>query len=112
MIRTDAEQSIRTVTLRITDEGIGIAQEHIDQLFERFRRPGAPSGVRGMGLGLYLSKHLVEAQGGVLAVSSAGPGLGSTFAITLPIATGWDASEKNDPCTRSTMLLWFSNDLK
>ncbi len=89
-IRTTASEKRRTVTLEISDAGIGIAQEHLDHLFERFRRPGAPATVRGMGLGLYLSKHLVEAQGGVLSVFSDGVGKGATFSVTLPIAMGWE----------------------
>jgi signal transduction histidine kinase len=46
-----------------------------------------------MGLGLYLSRGLVEAQGGRIKASSPGPGLGSTFTITLPVAHGWLESE-------------------
>jgi len=90
-IRITAREERGAVSIQISDEGIGIAQDHLDQLFERFRRPGAPATVRGMGLGLYLSRHLVEAQGGELSVSSEGPGKGATFTIALPVATGWHA---------------------
>jgi signal transduction histidine kinase len=91
VIRTTAESAGDSVAIHITDQGIGIAPEHIGQLFERFRRPGANPTVRGMGLGLYLSRYLVEAQGGKISAASAGPGQGTTFTITLPVAQGWDA---------------------
>ncbi len=79
-----------TVMIDVRDEGAGIAAAHIPHLFERFRRPGADPGVRGMGLGLYLCHHLVQVQGGSLTASSPGPGHGSTFTIVLPVAAGWD----------------------
>jgi len=77
------------VTIHVTDQGSGIASEHLPHVFERFRRPGATPTVRGMGLGLYLSRHLIEAQGGHIGVTSPGPGKGATFSITLPTATGY-----------------------
>ena len=79
---------------RVTDEGIGIAPEHVATVFERFRRVGGDSRVRGMGLGLYLCRGLVEAQGGRIEASSPGLGRGSTFTVTLPIARGWVESEQ------------------
>jgi signal transduction histidine kinase len=89
-IQTSATTDGQMVRINITDPGVGIAPEHVGSLFERFRRPGAPATIRGMGLGLYLSRHMVEAQGGTISATSAGPGKGATFSITLPIATGWE----------------------
>jgi signal transduction histidine kinase len=77
------------VSIRVEDEGIGISPEHLGQVFDRFRRPGAPATTRGMGLGLYLVRLLVEAQGGTVAAASEGPGKGSTFTVELPITQGW-----------------------
>jgi K+-sensing histidine kinase KdpD len=88
-VRTTAVRQSDGIAIRITDHGIGIAPEHVEGVFERFRRPGAPATTRGMGLGLYLSRHLVEAQGGRIEAASLGPGLGTTFTITLPIARWW-----------------------
>lgn len=88
-IRVSATSDSTTVTISVTDEGAGIAPEHVPQVFERFRRPGADPTVRGMGLGLYLSRYLVEAQGGTIHAHSAGPGHGATFSVVLPIAHGW-----------------------
>jgi signal transduction histidine kinase len=73
----------------VTDEGVGIAPEHLSAVFERFRRVGNDTRVRGMGLGLYLCRGLIEAQGGQIEASSPGIGQGSTFTITLPIVTEW-----------------------
>lgn len=86
---TRAKRRGGNVDILITDAGIGISPEHASTVFERFRRIGADHSVRGMGLGLYLSRHLVEAQSGSITASSPGVGLGSTFTITLPIAAGW-----------------------
>jgi signal transduction histidine kinase len=82
------------VAVEVADQGIGIAPEYLSQVFDRFRRPGAPATTRGMGLGLYLVRLLVEAQGGSIAAASAGPGHGSTFTVTLPVAHGWDESDE------------------
>lgn len=81
----------RHVTIHVADEGSGIAVEHLGTVFERFRRPGADPTVRGMGLGLYLSRHLIEAQGGRIGVTSPGPGKGATFSVTLPVSSDWSA---------------------
>ena len=83
------------VDILISDSGVGIAPEHSATVFERFRRIGADQSVRGMGLGLYLSRHLVEAQRGTITASSAGVGHGATFTITLPIAEGWSDDDSD-----------------
>jgi signal transduction histidine kinase len=96
IIRTTANISNGSITIEITDEGIGISAEHVDSVFERFRRLGADPRIRGMGLGLYLSRHLVEAQGGQIGATSPGPGLGATFMVNLPAAHGWDGADATD----------------
>jgi K+-sensing histidine kinase KdpD len=88
-VRTTATCQDGKIVLRVTDQGVGIAPEYVAEVFERFRRPGADPTVRGMGLGLYLSRLLVEAQGGRIAASSPGVGRGATFEVSLPIARGW-----------------------
>jgi signal transduction histidine kinase len=69
----------------VTDHGIGIAPEAIPNLFSRFyRAEGATSrAIQGLGLGLYITKALIEAHGGRIWVESA-VGAGSTFTVTLP----------------------------
>jgi PAS domain S-box-containing protein len=90
-ITTSASANDESITIQVTDRGSGIAPEHVGSVFERFRRPGADPTVRGMGLGLYLSRHLIEAQGGTIQVSSAGVGKGATFSVILPISSDWTA---------------------
>jgi signal transduction histidine kinase len=85
-LRTLPDES--AVAIAVRDNGIGISSEDLPRLFRRFSRVG-PSrrAVAGTGLGLYIVKSMVEAQGGRIWVQSA-PGEGSTFTYTLPIAGG------------------------
>lgn len=78
--------------LSVQDAGPGIAPEHLPRLFSRFDRAGA-SGARGLGLGLYISRMLVEAHGGRIGVESE-LGKGSCFKVALPLtaATGVNCS--------------------
>jgi PAS domain S-box-containing protein len=72
------------IAARITDTGQGIAGEDLERLFSPFERLGAEqTAVEGTGLGLALSRLMVEAMQGSLTVSSA-PGRGSTFTVELP----------------------------
>ncbi len=84
-VLTTADSDGHWVRVQVHDNGIGLAPEAVPQLFQRFRRAGTDPTIRGMGLGLYLSRMLIEAQGGSISASSAGPGKGSTFTICLPI---------------------------
>jgi signal transduction histidine kinase len=84
-VLTTAETDGRWVRVQVHDNGIGLAPEAVPDLFQRFRRAGMDPTIRGMGLGLYLSRMLIEAQGGSIRASSAGPGKGSTFTISLPV---------------------------
>jgi PAS domain S-box-containing protein len=88
-IRLTAGLDGGTVLIEVTDQGIGIAPEAVPQVFQRFRRVGGDPTIRGMGLGLYLSRHLIEAQAGTIEASSPGIGLGTTIAVRLPVAEGW-----------------------
>jgi CheY-like chemotaxis protein len=75
------------VEVTVSDTGIGIPTDFLPHVFERFRQ--ADSGIdrthSGLGLGLAISRHLIELQGGRIFVSSDGPGKGSTFRIELPV---------------------------
>jgi signal transduction histidine kinase len=83
-VRLDQEGGVARVT--VTDSGRGIAAADLPHLFDRFRQ-GESSTSRsagGLGLGLAIARHLVEAHGGEVRGTSAGPGLGSTFTVELP----------------------------
>lgn len=75
------------VCIRVQDAGPGIPPHEKDQLFEKFSRLERDlyGKIRGTGLGLYISKQLVEVMGGTIWVESSGiAGEGSTFCFTLP----------------------------
>ncbi len=85
-IHTSAVADRATIRISVIDEGFGIAPANVADVFERFRRPGADPSVRGMGLGLYLSRHLMRAMHGSITATSPGLGKGATFTVVLPIA--------------------------
>jgi two-component system, OmpR family, sensor histidine kinase SenX3 len=77
------------VEIAVTDQGIGIAPEDVDRVFERFFRvdQARARATGGTGLGLSIVKHIVQNHGGDVRVWSQ-PGQGSTFTLLLPRATG------------------------
>jgi len=80
-----ARQADHEVDVSITDQGKGIEPEDLPHLFERFYRAISARKAEGIGLGLYITRVLVEAHGGHIRVESE-LGKGSTFSFTLPIA--------------------------
>lgn len=76
------------VSLRVTDQGPGIAKAELKQIFKRFYRTPGPlaTRVKGTGLGLYIVRSVAKRHGGRAWAESEGPGLGSTFVLQLPIA--------------------------
>lgn len=81
----------KTVEVSVKDTGVGISKEDLSKLFKKFSRlessytAMASSG--GTGLGLYISKNLIELMHGKIWASSEGAGKGSTFTFSLPVAT-------------------------
>ncbi|QSQ20016.1 transporter substrate-binding domain-containing protein [Pyxidicoccus parkwayensis] len=71
------------VRLSVRDHGIGLSREARGRIFEKFERAVSEQHYGGLGLGLYISRHIVESHGGVLSVEST-PGEGSTFTVELP----------------------------
>ncbi|MCC7369805.1 MAG: response regulator [Chloroflexi bacterium] len=86
----------KTATVSVIDTGIGVQQEQLDRVWNRFHQADSSSRRHygGTGLGLAIVRHLVERHGGCVAVSSPGSGQGSTFAFTLPVAP---AAERPTP---------------
>ncbi|AEI62958.1 ATP-binding protein [Corallococcus macrosporus] len=76
----DGEESVR---VSVRDEGIGISAEDLPRLFRRFERAVSERHYGGLGLGLYISRQIVDAMGGRIEVESR-PGLGSMFTVCLP----------------------------
>jgi signal transduction histidine kinase len=76
------------VRFSVEDTGVGIPAEDLPHVFERFYRVdrSRTRAAGGSGIGLTIARHLVEAHGGQIRASSEGPGRGSTFSFTLPIA--------------------------
>jgi two-component system, NtrC family, sensor histidine kinase KinB len=83
-IRVTAERRGDEVRFSVADTGAGISREYLSKIFEPFARaPGSPQG--GSGLGLTISRRIVEGHGGRLTVES-DPGHGSTFTFSIPIS--------------------------
>jgi signal transduction histidine kinase/PAS domain-containing protein len=72
------------VMLQVSDEGIGIAPEYLPRIFGRFERAVSERHYGGLGLGLYITRTIVEAMGGNIGVESR-PGEGSLFTVELPL---------------------------
>jgi len=72
--------------ISVTDTGIGILSEFIPLVFDPFRRSERAKGYPGLGIGMAISRRIVEAHAGSIAVTSEGAGCGSTFTVRLPLA--------------------------
>ncbi|WP_163999654.1 protein kinase domain-containing protein [Pyxidicoccus caerfyrddinensis] len=82
-IDIDLEESDGVIRLKVSDFGIGIAEEDRERIFERFERAVSVRHYGGFGLGLWIVREIVQALGGTIDVEST-PGQGSTFTVTLP----------------------------
>jgi PAS domain S-box-containing protein len=82
LMKMDANMEIS-----VRDDGEGIKSEFLPYVFERFYQAenARTRDRKGMGLGLAIVRHLVELHGGTVRAESAGPGLGATFILTLPV---------------------------
>ena len=85
LVSIQLEETIGKVS--VVDHGMGLPTEHLGRIFDRFYRIGGTAdAVAGQGLGLSICKEIVTAYGGRIWAESAGPGRGSTFSFTLPLA--------------------------
>ncbi len=87
-VEVTIETSGALMRLTVADTGIGIAPDFLACLFDRFSQADESLRKdRGLGLGLTISRHILELHGGKISAASEGPGKGASFTIQLPIAT-------------------------
>lgn len=100
-ISINVEHRDRLAQISVADTGIGISKKDQKKLFSQFFRANNPQSraISGTGLGLYVTKRLVEAHGGKIGVHSV-VGEGSTFCVTLPLShpsLSWNGSARTGP---------------
>jgi signal transduction histidine kinase/CheY-like chemotaxis protein len=86
-VTISAQREGSTLALRVDDTGAGIPLDHLAVIFERFRQVDSSTtrAHGGLGLGLAIVRHLVEAHGGTVQAESSGVGHGATFTVRLPV---------------------------
>lgn len=82
------------VVIVVSDQGLGIPEAEIEQIYDRFFRASSACGIVGTGIGLFLVREFVALHNGSVDVKST-EGKGTTFTIRIPISPQVDASEKN-----------------
>jgi CheY-like chemotaxis protein len=86
-LQVGLETTATHARITVSDTGAGIDPQFLPYIFERFRQADTTSTRRnkGLGLGLAISRHLVELHGGTIEAASAGEGRGSVFTVTVPL---------------------------
>jgi signal transduction histidine kinase len=84
-VTLSVEKTDTHAIFRVQDLGIGILREKQTMIFDRFERVTESENIGGLGLGLYITKQIVDAHQGHIGVESE-PGHGSTFTIEIPLA--------------------------
>jgi CheY-like chemotaxis protein len=91
-VQIGLEQQGAFVRLLVSDTGQGIDPEFLPMVFDRFRQAASTTTGKaprtGLGLGLAIVRHLVEAHAGMVRAASDGPGKGATFTVELPVMIG------------------------
>jgi len=97
-VRVRVRSTADAVEISVSDDGRGIEPRFLPCVFEPFRQAdgGSARVTGGLGLGLAITKHLVEIHGGTIDVASEGLGKGATFTITLP-KLGVPAKRRSEP---------------
>src|SRR4029079_12646177 len=87
-IELSAERDGKDAVIRVRDNGTGIPEDMLTQVFDLFTQVGRSldRARGGLGIGLSLVKMLVEMHGGAVTAESPGPGQGSTFTVRLPLS--------------------------
>ena len=79
-VRLEAGEAV----VAVRDAGVGIAEQDRERIFQRYEQVKSTASVGGLGLGLFITRQIVEAHGGSIRVAS-GPGPGATFIVRLPL---------------------------
>ena len=90
--------------MQVADTGVGIAKDDLESLFKSFGKLKSTREINtsGIGLGLMISKSLVEAYGGNLSVFSPGKSQGSTFSFTMKMRSSFDISSSDEESESSS----------
>jgi CheY-like chemotaxis protein/anti-sigma regulatory factor (Ser/Thr protein kinase) len=93
----------RSAEVEVRDTGIGIDEDFLPRVFERFRQAESPltRSHRGLGLGLAIVRHLTELLGGTVSAASEGDGKGATFILRIPLAAQLTPSVANVESARA-----------
>ena len=84
-VLTEKDETLISISIR--DQGVGMTDEEVEQVFQRFYRAKPTNAVaQGLGLGMCIVKRIVEDHGGEIYITSQ-PGVGTTAKFTLPIKT-------------------------
>lgn len=83
--KTDNGRPVARVT--VTDNGVGLSEDELGKIFERFYRAPSARGTEGSGIGFTIARDIVRAHGGELVANSPGPGRGATLTLTVPLVS-------------------------
>ena len=95
-VEISLEELNSTIQIRVSDTGIGISSDFLASIFEYFRQVDSSTtrSKGGLGLGLAITRHLVEAHGGTITAESPGEQQGSTFTVLFPVKSSHITSDK------------------
>ena len=98
------------IVIEVQDSGAGIAPEFLPYVFDRFRQADSRAIRRhgGLGLGLAIARHLIEQHDGEIRATSAGPGLGTTVQIRLPVS----ADESDEAAARVSLPVELDDEFR
>lgn len=107
----DVGQGLRTYRFTVADNGIGMSDEFVRRMFDPFEREdtGAVKATEGTGLGMAITKNVVEMMGGTIEVESA-PGVGTTFRVAVPLRPAPDVEEDLDLTELADMRVLVVDD--
>ena len=111
-VRVEVTRSGSSLRIVVADTGAGIPPAHLPHIFERFHQIDGVASRRagGLGLGLAIVRHLTEAHGGTVSVSSPGEGRGTTFTIELPMRTVDAPEDRPEGPLLAGFQVWLVDD--